>query len=363
MLDEHEPHNGGKRTGKDLLSTKWSDHGSRTLGLFFLVKFAVLWSTFTLFFDYLMYFRDVVPQFRTVAFIAVDAEVLSCGKKVDQDADGVSHTGVTIEYKYRVAGQDYTSTRLRYLEYWTNFGADEFVATHRPGTMMTAFYDPRNPSAAVVEAGCDGRDLFLPLILLPFNVIMIGLGYLAVAGMRKGIHGLQAAYHGFRVLETAEEYRIRLTTISPAAATVLVLVVAPLAATVFMACFVGVPRGLGSAATAWAAVLACAAATYAYVASRADSGEYDLVIDRIAGTLLLPRRLIGGKSVVISSDWLLSVKAASSAGAESHQHSVSVEWRDTSGQVQAATLATSLAPEQVRNLVEWICRNMGLPHE
>jgi hypothetical protein len=317
--------------------------------------FAFWWSAFVLLFDYVMWFRDTLPQLHTFRFLAVEGRVAKCVEKVEADQDGNASSKVDIEYSYRVANQEYTGSTIRYADYWTNLRAPEFVADHPTGNGVTVFYDPENPSAAVLEAGFDGRDLFLPLILLPFNAVKIGFWCLIVVGLRNDGGGWSKLHSGVRRIKVHGQTRIRIPGIAPAAAGLYALAIMPVPVTLGVASLIGLPKDPGIAASAWAIVLGSFVIVVLYFARRAGSGEYDLIIDHVGRTLTVPLKLIGTPTALIPLDDLISVDLISRLDPEyGRLCSVSFEWRQGQGEVLKRSLTTWFAREEAQELVDWI---------
>lgn len=109
------------------------------------------------------------------------------------------------------------STRALKFDIWTigQICASEFVAAHPPGSAVTVFYDPASPATAVLESGFDGRDIFLPLFLLPFNVVMLGFLRVLVVGAWNGGKGWSKLQNGIRMIDGDGEARIRMPGIAP----------------------------------------------------------------------------------------------------------------------------------------------------
>jgi hypothetical protein len=69
-----------------------------------------------------------------------------------------------VEYNYAVGGQTYTSRRIAYGA--NSFGRDQaqkMIERYPVGSVVTAHYDPANPTEAVLETQAAGSTLFLVL--------------------------------------------------------------------------------------------------------------------------------------------------------------------------------------------------------
>jgi len=94
-------------------------------------------------------------------------------------------TYAKVRYEYEVEGRKYSSERISIGQYGTGGGghAKAEAAKYPVGAIVKVFYDPADPSQAVLEPG---GALFLAIFLLFFGVIMLPLGLLMLlAGIAK----------------------------------------------------------------------------------------------------------------------------------------------------------------------------------
>jgi len=87
-------------------------------------------------------------------------------------------------YAYTVAGRQYEGGRVVVGEFGTgNRGrAEEIVTKYPPGSSVTVYYDPKQPSVAVLEPGTSGGSLPLFAFGLVVSATAVGLGWLALKG-------------------------------------------------------------------------------------------------------------------------------------------------------------------------------------
>jgi hypothetical protein len=326
-----------------------------------LAHFAVLWSAFLLLFDYFICFRDALEQSRTFGFVAVGGTVVKSAAKTEKDEDGATYWAVDLAYSYRVDDRDYQGSRLRYLDYWTNLRVSEIVAAHPPGSAVTVYCDPADPARAVLEAGFDGRELLLALLLLPFHAVAFGLLSVTVAGFQNGCKGWSKLYTGVRRIEAAGEVRVRIPGTAPAAAGLLALIILPIPVALGVGLSAGVPTKLETAAGAWLVVLATFFVVYIRYTRRAASGKYDLVIDDADKTLTLPQELTGSETVVIRREDLQEVALVTKLEPEHGRlYSVAFRWRPGDGGLAERNLKNWFALEEAEQLVRWVQAAAGL---
>ena len=96
-------------------------------------------------------FGEAQRQYRVVStYQPVQASVLSSEVK-RWESDHVAHYDADIRYQFEVNGRTYQSDRLAPLTtYGSEEGANSMVARYKPDHPCEAFYDPADPSQAVL---------------------------------------------------------------------------------------------------------------------------------------------------------------------------------------------------------------------
>ncbi len=139
------------------------------------------------------------------AFPAVEGTITDAKVAEESDADGTSY-GAQLCYAYQVAGRNYTGERDRYGK---TFGSQKFAArsvrAHPPGSKVTVYYNPADPSDALLRPGLSAFDFFMLLFLLPFNIIAVGAWAMALKTMRPA----GEMPPGLRILNRETESRVR----------------------------------------------------------------------------------------------------------------------------------------------------------
>lgn len=112
----------------------------------------------------------------TVPGIVMDSQVTSY-----YDDEGDRMYGVAIMYRYEVDGLEFTSARRTFGEFnSSNQGrAQRIVAQYLTGSNVQVYYDPDDPSEAVLEPGTNATSILF--FLLP--LIFIGLGVAGFLGL------------------------------------------------------------------------------------------------------------------------------------------------------------------------------------
>lgn len=113
-----------------------------------------------------------VNQCRKVrSWVEVPAKIVSCGlKSSTSHGKGGSHTtwSVQVTFAYSVGGVDYTGDEFSNIRVSSSdFRAQQEKADrYRPGMVVTAYYNPENPSESVIE-----RVTEVPLFMLGFFAV------------------------------------------------------------------------------------------------------------------------------------------------------------------------------------------------
>jgi len=266
------------------LRKTWSETVGAGVAALFLSVWGLGWSAGTLFFD-VDALDGLYETARSQSFPATQGTIRKSRVDVEYD-EGTSYT-VEVEYDYQVAGQKFVSSRFR----WTqSSGSAEWtqaqVAARPPGAVVPVFYDPDNPAQAVLDRDFAMCDLFLPLFMIPFNLIMIGVWAMVYSLLRT--RGDEDLPWGTELLVAPDGCRLRLPGVLPGFSAL-----AAAGATAFGLVFV---LGFGfdlhgpiwPAVVGWVLVLAAYFGTYYWAKRRLESGEFDLVIDEVRGLVSLP---------------------------------------------------------------------------
>jgi hypothetical protein len=77
-------------------------------------------------------------------------------------------TDVSLTYRYSVAGQSYTCSRIRLIDGLCILSSGSMTRWgHSVGSQVPVFYDPQNPQTAFLSVGLNQADDWLTLIVLP----------------------------------------------------------------------------------------------------------------------------------------------------------------------------------------------------
>jgi hypothetical protein len=254
--------------------------GGLTSGVF-LLAFAAFWATLTVGFD-VRCARAVIRQIDARDFPTAQGTV-TASALTPVTRKGRRTEYADISYRYTVDGREHTGTRIRHGTERGDRLAREFVAGHRVGSVVKVYYDPMDPADALLLPGIYGTDLFMPLFLLPFNAVMLGLAVGAVAVLRGAFRAPR-----LDLIPVPGGTRVRLPAVRP----VLAAAVAAAAAAFVLVFVVGFSTGMnpsvGTMAAAWAAVIVFAGWAWAWAAGALRRGAYDLDVNDLRRTVTLP---------------------------------------------------------------------------
>jgi hypothetical protein len=117
-------------------------------------------------------------QTRTADFAETEGVITKSTLKCHSGSKGGKTYSLDVEYDYEVDGRKFTGTRYCYGEMSTNDGTWSKVQKELPaGKTVPVYYDPADPSDAVLRRGLTGIPLFLFWFLTPFNVVLVGGWY------------------------------------------------------------------------------------------------------------------------------------------------------------------------------------------
>lgn len=85
----------------------------------------------------------------SVSAEVISAEIDTSSRRTSKTSHSTSYTP-RIVYRYTVNGQTYTSERAAFAYKNSRSTAQDFVKRFHPGAQVSAFYDPANPSEAVL---------------------------------------------------------------------------------------------------------------------------------------------------------------------------------------------------------------------
>jgi hypothetical protein len=124
--------------------------------------------------------RPLYAGWRSRKWTAIEGEVLHARVRKAQGDRGNDQYDADVEYTYQPEIRPYRSTRIAFSFAGTGFltqeGAKEFIAPYRAGKKVTVYYDPRDPSSAVLQTGARFSlfmTVFCVITGIPFTAVAI----------------------------------------------------------------------------------------------------------------------------------------------------------------------------------------------
>ena len=143
-----------------------------------LIAFGVVWMLMVLVFDVIIISGFVKLEYAKSRYQPIDAVIARSQVEVQNTSDGTNYIA-DIAYAYSVQGQQYTSDRHSFFEVSSSSRdfAEQIVQKYPVGAQVQAFYNPSDPSRAVIELNDSSFPYATVLFLTPFHCIGIGLIY------------------------------------------------------------------------------------------------------------------------------------------------------------------------------------------
>lgn len=250
-----------------------------SIGVSVAAVWMLLWSGLALAFDGAFVFftvKTVLAQ----SYPSVPGEITHSDVRREFDGEGNAFQA-EVRYRYEVGEREFVGERLHFFGFRKGSAhpAKNEAANFAVGQPVDVFYKPTDPSDAALERTLDGRVLFIPLFLLPFNLVLVG-GWSWVACRVAGVRSLP-------LRRDADRWLVLPTNGQP-------LLVAMLAAgllsilSIIVLGFGGWSGNLGSVAATWAILIGLSAWAFTHTRSLVLREPPSLILDDRLGTVTWP---------------------------------------------------------------------------
>jgi len=319
---------------------------------FFLI-FALIWSPLVLIFDVICA-RGLIGQWRSESFRAAPGRILSSEITSHSDGEGTTY-GADIRFQYRVGDHTYQSDRVRYWQVSTGDGqwAQEAVETYPADTECTVYYDPRDPSLAVLQTGISGQDLFIAFFLIPFNTVML----LVWGGLLMAWRPPVAGRASVSVLPGRIEVRFaKFPTagvgLIGAGGVALVLIFA-------LGFSSGFTQPMPVMIAAWTAVLAAGLGAFLFWNRKKPANQPpDMVIDAAQGTLTIP-----AAALVVPLDRIRGVEVRERGTSRSSSHVAALLVATDHAETRETDVGSWMFAGGAESFVRWLRETLGLGNQ
>jgi hypothetical protein len=306
-----------------------------------LIVFGLIWSIVTLIFD-VNWGWSVIRQFQALDYPTVSGRVTR--SEIETHRSRRSNTySPKIKYTYRVNGKEFTGDRYRYGQMSSNDGrARRIVAEHPVGRQIDVHYAAADPADSVLLTGLEGADLFMPMFMTPFNLIILSIWYVPFSKFGRRGSGVGNA----KLLDDGYESRLRLVEFGPIVVGATVAGVIAFLGTFIIGFGFGGNPELPVMYIAWSVILGGGVLSYGWHHRKIADGRFDLVIDNLGRRLTLPRTQGRKDAVVVDADHIVSVEVEQLSKRGS---------KGSTYYVYAPTLVVAESKDAVRRekLVEW----------
>lgn len=228
-------------------------------------------------------------QLRSVHYSATSG-ILTKSEVTIENRDDSTTYHPRIKYEYEIDGQLYFGTRYRYINNSVSdaAAAEDLKKKLAIGSRVVVYYDPIAKDDAILAPGFTEREGFALLCLIPFNAFLVPI-WVAIA-RRYRMWGRKQEAGGLPVLRLGDEVRVRFARYSPYFYGAIAVSCGAFA--------IGLPgSALGSEMPTnllmhiGLLLMILAIGGYVVLAQREkqESGTYDLIINKIAGHIQLPK--------------------------------------------------------------------------
>ncbi|WP_163866606.1 DUF3592 domain-containing protein [Myxococcus eversor] len=329
---------------------------ARLGSLFFFLVFVLPWVTMTAAFDYLAA-SNLVRQARTASWPSVQGTVIRSEVTSVRSNKSTNH-GLKLAYTYSVDGQSHEGSTVQITESMSGDRgvAEEQMARYPVGASVPVYYQPEQPSEAVLKAGLDSSELFLFMLMTPFNLIAFWLGR-AVVGSWKSEPPLLSTF-------AREDGSECVTLEGPWTAALVSLVLFGSAVVCFLltAGTMGLDAPLPVGVGAWAVVIACGVYAGRWSRARERAGHYDLRLIARSRSLSLPPYLKRRHRLDVRWSDVLSLRVEPQLrkppAKEVGSYQLTLEFSTGDGEVRQEAITSFYQQDKADALAHWLRKHL-----
>lgn len=341
----------------------------KVAGGVFLTFFLTFWSGITLTMTSL-FVGAAWNSMRAESYPTVQGVVIHSDVEVNHGDDATTY-GVDVKYRYEVGRRQYIGEQYRYGDMASNDDYAKRIVRSLPvESIVTVYYNPDDPSDAVLKPGVNGADLFAMLFMTPFNLVMLA-GWTAVGAglwnMRKPMRDRVVKIRKRRLLGWASgRIQVELPEGHPLVAAAVTMGILAFAS-IFI---VGFSSGFHPSLTLmnwwWAVLLIIVAAVYLHTRWRVMIGHFDMVLDDHAHLLTLPATMKRKKPVDLRYEQITDVKVdiekPKSKGStdSSPKYIPTLSVIDDKGKTVSHPVASWSAHDEAEAMADWLKEKLHL---
>jgi len=317
----------------------------------------LFWSAITLTCDGLVGWA-AARQTQATGFPTTSGRITQSSVESHRGGKGGTSYNAKIKYAYQVAGKNYVGDRYRFGQVSSSDGNARRIVDSLPvGRTVDVFYSPNDPSIAVLKTGLEGMDLFLAMLLMPFNLIMLGIWSYAALWLWRG--GRPALAGGAKVIDDGYTTRVRLSEISPFMAGAVAVLLAAFLASFVVAFASGFHPSLGLMYAVWGAIAAVGLIAFVVTSMRAARGDSDLLIEDAGRRIVLPATFGRTEAIDIPARSMQSVEVErietrGSKGRTNYRYAPLLVFSDRDGSPRREKLAEWSSEANANALAGWL---------
>ncbi len=332
--------------------------GRLTMGKAFVAVWLLLWSLVTLAADVIILVM-MVQTMLAWSYPAASGTITQSQVRHEARANGdVVQAGVT--YQFRVNDRDITGSRLSFFDAKRSDPQEvaRVVESLPVGKQIVVFYNPTEPRDCALDRSLAGRPLYLGMLLLPFNLVMVG-GWRWALRSHRGVRNLPMWLEGDRWI-------VRRSRGSPFAVALIVAGLLDLAAIFFLSPS-DLSASFGAMSLAWLTLIGLTWLAYWHTWSSARSEPPVLIADNAARTLSWPATSADSTddAPTIAVAQLRAVELDESVttatnGATDLSFLVTVSYLAKDGQAMARLVLKTTDGHEAETLADWLDDWSGL---
>jgi len=330
----------------------------------FVFLFAGIWSAGVLFMD-LRTAGELWRQFETSHYPVTMGTVTFSQITSHHTSKGGTTYGVDIRYHYVVDDHPFDGSRFRYMSMSTSSDYEWATVTvnkHPVSSQIPVYFNPSDPTDAVLSPDLSGSDLFTVLFLMPFNLVMIGF-WIGIGGwLRDRIFNPVAG--GVKIIVEGPQTRIRLPQYGALAWGMLATGALSFASIFVVGFASGFRPSMLTALLTLIVVIGSGAGIYVWQWRKIQSGDDDLVLDETSTTIALPETYGRKQRVMVNRSEIekLTVEVIEhrgSKGGVSYSYAPAL-WLRRNENVETQKLADWGDRKKAETFAEWLRQRLNL---
>jgi hypothetical protein len=326
----------------------------------FLILFAVCWSGLVLLMDWTIG-HGYYKQLESRHFPSATGKITHSELQTHTSSKGTSYFAI-INYVYKVGGQTFMGDRLAFSEDEPALSPQTIIQSHPLGSAVQIYYNPRNPDESLLYPGVTKEDLTWVLFITPFNVVLFGF-WTWIGGWLR-LRFFKPVAGGVKIIADGMTTRVRL----PRWEAIWWALVTTGGLGFLFTMVVGLSEQTYSLTTFALPITGVAylagIGVYVWRCLKINSGDEDLIINEVSGTLELPLTFGRKEHVKVRFDEIgaLSIETVKHSGSKgtSYNFAPTLKLRGGMPEQKLAEWSDSLKAVQ---FAEWLGKKTGISSE